>query len=189
MIIVNLYGTPGAGKSTGAAYIFSLLKMSGINAELITEYAKDMAWENNTTAIDNQAYIFGQQYYKTTRCEDKVDVIVTDSPILLSALYNHSHILGDEFNDIVAKVAKSYNTLNYLVERDKPYNPAGRFQSEEESNAMVEPLRNLLKKYEVDYKTIKGTANEYTSVVIDIMKELNLQGKNPNLKTARGESA
>ena len=28
MIIVNLFGVPGAGKSTGAAYIFSKLKMT-----------------------------------------------------------------------------------------------------------------------------------------------------------------
>ena len=40
-IVVNLFGVPSAGKSTGAAYIFSKLKMAGINAELITEFAKD----------------------------------------------------------------------------------------------------------------------------------------------------
>lgn len=37
-IIVNLFGTPGAGKSTGAAYVFSQLKMHGINCELVTEF-------------------------------------------------------------------------------------------------------------------------------------------------------
>ena len=47
MLVVNLFGTPGAGKSTGAAYIFSNLKMRGINAELVTEFAKDMVWEDN----------------------------------------------------------------------------------------------------------------------------------------------
>ena len=40
-LVVNLFGVPGAGKSTGAAYIFSQLKMAGVNAELITEFAKD----------------------------------------------------------------------------------------------------------------------------------------------------
>ena len=45
-IVVNLFGVPSAGKSTGAAYIFSRLKMEGINAELITEFAKDKVWEN-----------------------------------------------------------------------------------------------------------------------------------------------
>ena len=41
MLVVNLTGAPGAGKSTGAAYVFSQLKMRGINCELVTEYAKD----------------------------------------------------------------------------------------------------------------------------------------------------
>lgn len=40
-LVVNLFGTPVAGKSTGAAYIFSELKMRGINAELVTGFAKD----------------------------------------------------------------------------------------------------------------------------------------------------
>lgn len=60
MIIVNLFGVPGAGKSTGAAYIFSKLKMRGIEAELITEFAKDKVWKNSEKAFQNQAYIFGQ---------------------------------------------------------------------------------------------------------------------------------
>lgn len=55
-LIVNLFGVPGAGKSTGAAYIFSCIKMAGVNAELITEYAKDKVWERNDEAFRNQAY-------------------------------------------------------------------------------------------------------------------------------------
>ena len=77
-IIVNLCGAPGAGKSTGAAYIFSQLKMKGVNAELITEFAKDKTWENNTTALSNQLYVLGKQYYRIDRCKDQVEVIVTD---------------------------------------------------------------------------------------------------------------
>lgn len=54
MLIINLFGAPGAGKSTGAAYIFSKLKMLGVNAELVTEFAKDKVWENNTEVLSNQ---------------------------------------------------------------------------------------------------------------------------------------
>ena len=50
-IIVNLFGVPGAGKSTGAAYIFSQLKMAGVNAELMPEFAKDKVWEENKEAF------------------------------------------------------------------------------------------------------------------------------------------
>ena len=90
MILINLFGAPGAGKSSGAAYIFSKLKMNGINTELVTEFAKDKVWENNNEVFKNQAYIFGKQYFKISRVADKVDVIVTDSPLLLSAFYNNN---------------------------------------------------------------------------------------------------
>ena len=60
MLVVNLFGVPGAGKSTGAAYVFSKLKMKGINAELVTEFAKDIVWENNSRGLKNQEYIFGK---------------------------------------------------------------------------------------------------------------------------------
>ena len=53
MILVNLYGAPGSGKSTGAAYIFSKLKMAGVDAELVTEFAKDKLWEESKAPFDN----------------------------------------------------------------------------------------------------------------------------------------
>ena len=98
MLIVNLYGAPGAGKSTGAAYVFSQLKMRGINAELVTEFAKDKVWEESKAVFQNQAYIFGKQYFRISRVQDKVDVVITDSPILLSPFYANDPVLGEEFD-------------------------------------------------------------------------------------------
>ena len=59
MLIVSLCGQPGVGKSTGSAYVFSKLKMAGVNAELVTEFAKDKVRERNEKALKNQAYVFG----------------------------------------------------------------------------------------------------------------------------------
>ena len=47
-IIVNLFGGPGTGKSTGAAYIFSQLKLAGIDCEFVSEFAKDKVWERRS---------------------------------------------------------------------------------------------------------------------------------------------
>lgn len=173
-IVVNLVGAPGAGKSTGAAYIFSQLKMRGVNAELITEFAKDKVWEENQEVFkaDNQVYLFGKQFYRMSRCRDKVDVIVTDSPLLLSSLYNHSEVLGDDFNKVVLNVFNSFNNMTYLLIRDKPYNPKGRHQSEAESDALVEPLTNLLKNNNIEYTTAYGNSMDYNVIVDDIMDKL-----------------
>ena len=172
MIIVNLFGVPGAGKSTGAAYIFSQLKLKGINAELITEFAKDKVWENNTEVFKNQAYLFGKQSYKISRCKDKVDVIVTDSPLPLSIFYNNDEVLGEDFNKTVMNVFNSYNNLNYLLLRVKPYNPVGRHQTEEESNELKIPMIDLLHSRVIEYTEYNGNIEGYEEIIADVMKHL-----------------
>ena len=178
MIIVNLFGVPGAGKSTGAAYIFSQLKMRGINAELITEFAKDKVWENNEKVFKNQLYLFGKQSFRISRVQDEVDVIVTDSPLLLSILYNQTPILGENFNQLVYDVFNSYNNINYLIKRTKPYNPAGRLQTEEESDALAEPLISLLKKENINYKEISGDIKGYDKIVQEVLNIKETKGWN-----------
>ena len=177
MIIVNLFGVPGAGKSTGAAYIFSQLKMKGINAELITEFAKDKVWENNEKVFKNQLYLFGKQSFRISRVQDEVDVIVTDSPLLLSILYNQTPILGENFNQLVYDVFNSYNNINYLIRRTKPYNPSGRMQTEEESNALAQPMVDLLTNWNVPYSNISGDIDGYDQIVNEILQLVNKEKK------------
>lgn len=164
----------GAGKSTGAAYIFSQLKMAGINAELITEFAKDKVWEENSTIFqpDNQIYIFGKQFYKMNRCKDKVDVIVTDSPLLLSSFYNSSKILGKEFDKTVYNCFSSFNNKTYLLKRVKPYNPKGRLQTEEESDALVAPLMEKLNSWNIPYTVRNGDIKDYDDIVNEVLEYL-----------------
>lgn len=171
MIVVNLFGEPGAGKSTGAAYIFAKLKMCGINAELVTEYAKDKVWEENTAALKNQAYIFGEQFFRISRCEDKVDVIITDSPLPLSIIYNKNK-LTEYFNKTVMDVFNSYNNVNYLVSRVKPYNPAGREQNEKEAFDLKDDIRLMLHSYDIKFSPITGDLVGYDSVVNNVLSIL-----------------
>lgn len=173
-LVVNLFGVPGAGKSTGAAYIFSKLKLAGVNAELITEFAKDKVWEENSVIFqpDNQVYIFGKQFYRMNRCKDKVDVIVTDSPLLLSSFYNSSKILGEEFNKMVYNCFCSFNNKTYLLKRVKPYNPNGRLQTEEESNALEFPLIGNLDFWNIPYVIHKGDIKDYNDIVNEILEYL-----------------
>ena len=172
MILVNLYGGPGTGKSTAAAYIFSKLKMLGVKAELVTEFAKDKVWEDTKEVFNNQAYIFGKQYFRISRCAEKVDVIVTDSPLLLSIIYNDSELLGEEFNAVVRKVAKSFNTKNYLLIRDFDYETIGRRHNEEESNEIQRQIYDLLNKEQISYHIDLSNISTYNAIVEDILLSL-----------------
>lgn len=168
-IIVNLFGPPGSGKSTGAAYVFSKLKMHGINCELVTEYAKDKTWEHNMEALSNQAYVFGKQFYRISRCANQVDVIITDSPLLLSIIYNNDPVLGETFNKMVLDVFNSYDNLNYLLTRTKPYNPIGRNQTEEESDDIGNEIRNLLEDNSISYLCANGDIDGYTVIADSVL--------------------
>lgn len=172
MIVVNLFGVPSAGKSTGAAYVFSQLKLAGVNAELVTEFAKDKVWEESKEVFNNQVYIFGKQFFRISRCAEKVDVVVTDSPLLLSVFYNKSELLGEDFNNLVLKVFNSYDSMNYLLNRVKPYNPNGRFQTEEESDALAKPMVNLLRQFNVNYTVKRGCREDYDEIVSEILYKL-----------------
>lgn len=180
-MIVNLFGVPGAGKSTGAAYIFSRLKMEGVNCELVTEFAKDKVWEQTEEVFKNQAYIFGKQSFKISRCHDKVDVVITDSPLPLSIFYNHDPRLTENFNNAVMDFFNSYQNLNYLLLRTKPYNPVGRMQTEEESNNLKQPMIDLLVSRGIDYKEEFGEIEGYERIVSDILFELAKSHK-PNME-------
>ena len=172
MLVVNLFGAPGAGKSTGAAYVFSRLKMAGVNAELVTEFAKDKVWEGSEAVFKNQAYIFGKQYFRISRLHDKVDVVVTDSPILLSSFYANDDLLGDEFDTLVTKVFNSYRSFNAFILRVKPYNEAGRFQTEEESDRLSDKLLKFLDDHHVPRKYYPGCDGGYDAIVRDVLSAL-----------------
>ena len=86
--VINIYGGPCCGKSTTAAAVFAELKIQGYNVELVTEYAKGMTWQDSMKVLKNQIYVFGKQHHYLTRPQNQVDFIITDSPILMSIVYD-----------------------------------------------------------------------------------------------------
>ena len=171
-IVVNLFGPPGAGKSTGAAYIFAELKQLGINAELVTEFAKDKTWEGNMTALSCQEYVFGKQSYRLARCRNDVDVIVTDSPLPLSIVYNADSTLGDAFNEVVLNVFDTYENMNFFIVRVKEYNPKGRNQTELESDALGLHIRKTLELFAINHQVLEGDRDSYDYIVAKVVDKL-----------------
>lgn len=133
-LVVNLYAGPGAGKSTMAAGLFYRLKTEGVNCELVREYAKDLVWRGHHEMLTDpagQIYIFAKQLKRFQDVIGKVDVVLTDSPVLLSAVYGSS--LSKAFTALVLDEVGKMNNLNIVLKRVKEYVPIGRGQTKQQA--------------------------------------------------------
>jgi hypothetical protein len=170
-LVVNLFGGPGTGKSTTMAGVFSELKWRGVNCEMAPEFAKEKVWEKSTNILGNQIYVFGKQYNTIYRLMGQVDVIITDSPLLLSTIYGTNET--DTFHNLVKETFDKHNQLNIYLIREKGYNPKGRLQTESEAKAIDGDVRDLLDRYQVGYTVlpaVRETMNEIADMVIDRIK-------------------
>jgi len=154
-IVVNLFGGPGSGKSTTSAGVFSMLKLHGVNAELVTEFAKDLTWEKRHRALENQYYVWAKQYHRLFRVQDQVDVIVTDSPLLLSLLYCGDSV-STYFDGLVTSTFKEFSNVNFFLNRVKEYNPIGRNQTEEEAKEIDTMTKQLLGEVNERFEEVPG---------------------------------
>jgi len=171
-IIINLFGGPGSGKSTTAAGVFNKLKIAGFNCELVTEFAKHLTWKKDEATLKNQIYVFAKQHDRMFHLKDKVDVIITDSPLIMGLAYcdwkkqprSFEQLIVDEFNRDDAK------NLNFFINRVKPYQLAGRNENEKEA---IEKDK-LIKEYEKTIQDIQKF-NEGTKAMY--LKGSNLDNK------------
>ena len=170
MTIINLFGGPGTGKSTVAAEVFSKLKRNGINAEYVNEYMKDKAWEYDDMPTDYrpkifawQEYIFAKQFKKIRQC-NSVDVIVTDSPTLLGLIYMGKDYDLPSMRNVIIEAHNLHKSVNIFLNRVKPYNPKGRFQTEEEAIRKDKEIKSMLIDNNIDFICLD--ANEQVSNII-----------------------
>lgn len=172
MIVINLFGEPGAGKSTAAMDITARLKRKGINAEYVSEFAKDKVYENNGEVFRHQEYMFGKQSFKMGRVRDKVEVMVVDSPLVLCIIYNYDRTLGEDFNRTVLNTFNSYNNKNYLLTRKHAYENEGRFQDEEEALEVRKNIIKTLNDIGIEYDIATSSEDDCENIAYEIVKEI-----------------
>lgn len=171
-LVVNFIAAPSAGKSSLMADVFAKLKWKNIDAEMVTEYAKDLVWEERTQTFKNEIYIFAKQHHRLFRLNNKVDIIITDRPLILSCYYNRAANGSQLLDQLVLEEFNKFNNLNFFVNRVKPYNPNGRNQTEDESNAIGVSLKEMLNENNITYTEITGEPSSADRVVSKILEQL-----------------
>lgn len=172
--IINLYGGPGSGKSTSAAYLYYVLKAQGKNVELVREYVKDWAWEKRTMTTYDQIYFLGKQVRRESMLYGKVDYIVTDSPVMMNLYYAQRYCSLALAEGIRAATLSFYRQgiedghkhHHFLLQRNKPYASEGRYQTEAEAKEIDKGIKQLLEN--LRFSIIETTPDEE-----DLDKSLN----------------
>ena len=171
-IVVNMFAGPGAGKSTTAAALFTLLKLhQGIECELVPEYAKDLVWEERAHTFMNQHYIFSKQHHRIWRVSQKVEITITDSPILLSNIYR-TDMTTDTFKAFVLEEFNVYDNINFFIERKKRYAEYGRNETEEEARLVDHKIKHYLASNAIHYHNINGNTKGIDDALQIILKKL-----------------
>lgn len=166
-LVINLFGQPSAGKSTLAMDLTAEMKYRGMNVEYVSEFAKHLTWSKRTLDLSDQIFLFGNQNHLLERLRDQVDYIVTDSSILLGLFYATEDYYS-YFEPLVKQVYKSYRNFNVLVNRTKSYNPVGRNQTEEESDAIGNMIWRKLDEWNLQYIRVAGDKNAPTTILDSI---------------------
>lgn len=150
---INLFAGPGAGKSTIAAGVFSLLKQRGLDIELVPEFAKELVWEGSP-ALENQSYVTARQFYVIKRLDNKCKWVITDSPAFLGAAYCTSAYPRSYIDTLYWWHTQTQTEgLNFFLERGADFDPKGRVHGKHESQMIDGRIVSLMEEYNIDFKT------------------------------------
>lgn len=164
--IINLAGSCGAGKSRTALELSSLMIKAGLNFELVSEWVKEAVWEERHSVFKNQILITANQHQRMLPICGKVDYIITDSPLFLGGVYSPNYF--PSYNNFLLELFNSYNNINFLLTRCKPYCSIGRVHTEEESNRIALELKEYMIKNDIPHEDMVAD-DEAPKRILDII--------------------
>ena len=172
--LICLYGGPGSGKSCCAAGLYHELKKQDKDVELCREFVKDWVWEKRPILQGDHIYFFGEQMRRELTLLREVDIVITDSPLLLTIEYEKAYckspyvmpILADKYNSILEEM--NVTVHHFFLHRTKAYNPKGRNETEDQAEALDRAIYATLCNRGVD--PIELVCDAY--IVNNILMEL-----------------
>jgi len=175
-LVLNLYGGPCSGKSTTSAGIFYDLKNKSITCELASEFAKDLCWEERHQTFNDQIYIFGKQFHRIYRLLGQVDVVITDSPLLLTPVYDNEQ--RPELEALAVSEHEKMWYYNVFIKRVKDFNKKGRNQDENEAKILDRIILDMLDKHKQLYEVFDGNDDGKNGIVKKILMRLEYKKSN-----------
>jgi hypothetical protein len=148
-LLINLFAGPSAGKTTAALELTAALKKKGYNVEYVSEYAKELVLENKLDLLKNQEFVTEEQFKRLDRLRNSgVEIIVTDSPVLLGKIYGKG-TLSEEYDKKISEYHNSFDNFNLFVKRGETFQTEGRIHNLEQSQAIDSEIIAMLRENNV----------------------------------------
>lgn len=157
-IVIELYSGPSGGKSTEAADLYAALKRRKVDAELSREYVKRWALKGYPVEALDEFYIFGKQVHEESDLLGRVDVVVTDRPVMLSIVYAQLYCT-DTIRCGITQAVRSYyaataeqghRRIAVLLPRRHRYRSEGRFEDEDQARLVDATIENVVGNWELE---------------------------------------
>jgi len=177
-VVINILGGPGVGKTTTASELFSLLKRKGFEVENVSEFAKELVWENRSAAFNDRLYMHAEQNHRLIQMNGHLDYIITDSPLILTSIYNHYYLkkaYPTSYNKMIDEVVKQtwslYNNKVFLLPRVSDYHNLGRRENEKEAKDIDKLINKYLKDNKIKYQQLTSVDD----AALEIIKALGIK--------------
>lgn len=181
MIKIGLLGAPGCGKSTLAAYVFAMLKDTGIDGAIVDEYIREhVNRHKRVPSITFQSVIYERQLEKEKILPPNLDFFITDSPHILSYIYASIYIdysdkdqvelLGDLYLKFLRQSRDAYDLIYVLDHNHPPKMDDGvRYQTDSEMELIKRVIPNFLDMHKVEYKKLDGSipTRERAEIIVE----------------------
>lgn len=178
MLVVNLLGEPGVGKSTTASGVFYELSINGFRSEIIPEVAKGYAWE---TPKDNmgksmihpifgqQIFLLGEQNRHLERVVGQREIAIMECPLIMMAIYKPDNYLPS-FDELALQQFNRYTNINILLERKHAFDPEGRVHDEADASQVRSKLLNFMDMHNIPYVVIP-THKQVSRTIVQYIQE------------------
>lgn len=162
---INLWGTPGVGKSAVAAMLYAKLKEAGFIAALVQDYANELAlqgklaWTNSNGEIQeyDQFLISSEQYRRQSEMDGLLEVVITDSPPLQQTIFAPDHY-AESLQHILNQLTVGWTNVDVLLvgEVRQDYSSMGRIKNVRESMDTRNEIEEILKSERPDYFSLSS---------------------------------
>lgn len=117
--------------------------------------------------------MFSEQYSRMQRLENQVDVVITDSPLLLSLYYGVGQ--PESFRELIIDYSNNLGQDHFhiFLERKKRYSNNGRMQTFDEAIEIDKSVKHILREYNVKFNEFPATEGGYQLIYENIMSKIN----------------